>query len=468
MENSAAAGTQSLCRKMIMQKNDRKKGSCGAILTVLFVFAAVFTLTIFIRDRAAVKRADTRTAVSSEKVREYLEGYINPDTRVIFAQYDGIQEDIDSWQDPETAGMTEEERRDRAEYRLSSDYLEKEIQRALLNRERQICVIGSLSSEKGYMNHSEPGSGYDNSVFRTMPYSSFWMKSFEAYSGRLSAGGLWRQTWEDSCYIYTFDYFELSDQQIRDMEVRIDEAADEIIACIPPGADLWQKCRTIHDELVRRITYDNDSGEHCHDLYGALVEHRAVCEGYALAFRYVLNRAGEACDIVVSSWDEETDPTAHAWNRISAPTYEEYIDVTWDDIGYTDDSGNPVVSYDYFGLTREEMTAIDDHDLEFGEVPDLSVPEVFNYYRHEGYLLAEYDVWNVAEVFRRQYNAGSACLTVRFADWQSYQTACTDLMDGDGMDQVLDLLGYYGTLWYTSNDDVCTITVGLGSYSETG
>lgn len=451
-----------------MQRNDRKRGSCGGIITVLFLFIAAFILITFLRDRKALKNADLRPSVSSEKVREYLEEYIDPDTRVIFAQYDGIQEDIDSWQSPEAAGMTEEERRDRAEYRLSSDYLEKEIRRALRNRERQICVIGLLSSEKGYMNNSTPGSGYDNSVFRTMPYSTFWMKSFEAYSGSLSSGGLWRQTWEDSCYVYTFDYFDLSGEEIRDMENRIDEAADEIIACIPPDADLWQKCRTIHDELARRITYDNDSGEHCHDLYGALVEHRAVCEGYALAFRYILNRAGEACDIVVSDWKEEADPTAHAWNRISAPTYEEYIDVTWDDIGYTDGSGNPVVSYDYFGLTREEMTAIDDHNLGSGLFPELSEPEVFNYYRHEGYLLTEYNVWDVAEVFRRQYEAGSSCMTVRFADRQSYQTACTGLMDGGGMDQVLDVLGYYGTFWYTSNDDVCTITVGLGSYSETG
>lgn len=449
-----------------MSQNRKKKngGFCG-VFTVLFLAAAVVILFPFAKEIIA-GFSETGNMPSSEKVKEYLEGYVDPDTRVIFAHYDGIEEDIAAYQDPIADTMTEEERRSWAEYSLQSDYLEKEVQRALQTREKQICVVGRLTSMKGYVNNPTAGLGYDGSVFRTMPYSTFWMKSYEAYSGTLSEGRLGKTTFEDHFYIYTFEYYDLSDEEIQEMKDRIDVAADDILSCIPAGADLWQKCRVIHDELVKRTEYDHAVSDHCGDLYGALVNHTAVCEGYALAFQYVLNRAGERCDVVVSDWDRNPESTAHAWNQIYAPTDEQYIDVTWDDTDYTDGNGEAIITYDYFGLTAEEIAAIDSHAFAAHIPAGIDSPMAFNYYRHEGYLLSSYDVWSTAELLQRQYEEGSSYLTVRFADQQAWQQANAGLFDGGEMDIVLDQLGYYGSYWYSTNEELYTIAVGLGTVSE--
>ncbi len=449
-----------------MRSNGRKKKKgIGGFITVLITAVIVFFLLPAVRE-VVTGRDGAKTMPGSDRVKEYLRDYLDPDARVIYAQYDGIEEDIAAYQDPFTDAMTEEERRQQAEHSLQADYLEKEIQRALQNRERQICVIGRLGSSKGYVNNVAAGPGYDGGVFRTMPYSTFWMKSYEAYTGSLTEGRFGKTTFEDHFFIYTFEYYDLQDDEILEMKNSIDLAADDILSRIPAGADLWQKCRTIHDELVKRTEYDHDFADHSNDLYGALVNHKAVCEGYALAFQYVLNRTGENCDVIVSNWENKSDATAHAWNRIHAPTYEQYIDVTWDDTGSTDGNGEPVVSYDYFGLTEEEMAAVDSHEFESGLRADIGGPAAFNYYRHEGYLLTAYTEEAVTELFSRQYSGGEQYMTVRFSDQPAYREAFAGLFEGEGMNRVLDVMGYYGPYWYSTNEDLCIISVGLGTVSE--
>ena len=413
---------------MERRKEKEKRGSCGGVIAALFVAAAILILIPKVREIYAVVNGSA-TEQTAETIRKYLGDYVEPDTRIIFA----------------SSGNTDEE-----------------MLKAVQNREKQICVVGGLASGEGYVNNPYSGAGYDGSVFRTMPYSSFWMESYEAYSGTFSLGLLGKTLFEKEFYTFSFSYYDLSEDDIERMKTEIDQAADDILAQIPPDADLWQTCRTVHDELIKRTAYDHDLEDHCHDLYGALVKRRAVCEGYALAFRYILNRAGENCDVVVSDWDENSEAVSHAWNQIYAPTYERYIDVTWDDTDRPDSSGEQEVAYDYFGLTAEEISAVEDHDFESRDPYEIEEPVAFNYYRHEGYLLTEYDPYAVAACFVRQYETGTSSLTVRFEDRQVYQEAYSRLFGGQEITPVFEQLGYYGPYWYSKNDDMCTITVGLG------
>ena len=410
------------------RKKKRRSGWGGVVIAALFVAAAVMFLLPKVRGMYAIVTGSADEK-NEEAVREYLGDYVEPDTRILFASTDSVYE---------------------------------EVQKAIENREKQICVIGEPAAAEGYVNDLAAGAVYDGGVFRTMPYSSFWMNTYVAYSGTFSAGILGKTIFEEQFYTFSFSYYDLSTDDIQRMKTEIDQAADSILACIPPEADLWQKCRIIHDELVKRTVYDHDFADHCHDLYGTLVDRKAVCEGYALAFRYVLNRAGENCDVVVSDWDENSEAVSHAWNQIYAPTYERYIDVTWDDSDQTDGSGGQAVAYDYFGLTEDEISAVEDHEFAFRRSEVIDDPAAFNYYRHEGYMLAAYDPDAVAACFLRQHEAGDACLTVRFEEEPAYLEAYARLFDGGEINGVLDPIGYYGTYWYSTNEDVHTITVGLG------
>ena len=121
-------------------------------------------------------------------------------------------------------------------------------------------------------------------------------------------------------------------EEIPEMQAEIDETAEEILSKIPSGADQWEAARIIHDELCRRVTYDQSlKGEHIRDIYGALVEGSAVCVGYAYAFDYLMEKAvsDSSCGTL------ESDDRTHAWNLVrfqeGDDDYALFLDVTWDD-----------------------------------------------------------------------------------------------------------------------------------------
>lgn len=62
-----------------------------------------------------------------------------------------------------------------------------------------------------------------------------------------------------------------------------------------------------------------------YDMYGALVNHSAVCQGYAETMFYLLKEAGISCSIASSV------NINHAWNVVKIHGRWYHLDVTWDD-----------------------------------------------------------------------------------------------------------------------------------------
>ena len=56
------------------------------------------------------------------------------------------------------------------------------------------------------------------------------------------------------------------------------------------GKDDYEREKRIHDYLAKQITYQG--GKYAHTAYGALVEKKAVCDGYSRAFQWLLYQAG--------------------------------------------------------------------------------------------------------------------------------------------------------------------------------
>jgi len=71
--------------------------------------------------------------------------------------------------------------------------------------------------------------------------------------------------------------------------------------------------------------YNTDSGNHpdAGTAYGCLVRHKAVCEGYAEAFRLIMDRL-KIPNKLASSKD-------HTWNKVKLGGKWYHVDVTWND-----------------------------------------------------------------------------------------------------------------------------------------
>ena len=90
----------------------------------------------------------------------------------------------------------------------------------------------------------------------------------------------------------------------------------------------YQKEVAIHDYLTANTIYGDASvvNESEHTAYGALICHKAVCEGYAKAFQLMCVSCGIECKYVVGN-----NGFNHGWNMVLLDNEWYAVDVTWDD-----------------------------------------------------------------------------------------------------------------------------------------
>ena len=113
----------------------------------------------------------------------------------------------------------------------------------------------------------------------------------------------------------------------------------------------YDKIKFVHDELINLITYDKSLGTNSSNIYGALVENRCVCEGYAESFKIILDALNIPCVVVYGDGiDAEGNTEAHAWNYVKMDNGRWYaVDTTWDDpIIIGNGSASGIDRYKYF------------------------------------------------------------------------------------------------------------------------
>ena len=108
-----------------------------------------------------------------------------------------------------------------------------------------------------------------------------------------------------------------------------------VIASFPvSGSTRYDKLKSIHDELCRRITYTYDTTEEgrVYTAYGALIDGKSVCEGYAEAFKLLCDRLEIPNVLVVGQGYSGDSYEPHKWNLVQMEDGKWYgVDVTWDD-----------------------------------------------------------------------------------------------------------------------------------------
>ena len=175
-------------------------------------------------------------------------------------------------------------------------------------------------------------------------------------------------------------------------------AAEEILSGINSGMTDYEKELYLHDKLAKRVTYV--SGTNAHNAYGALVEGLAVCEGYAEAFQYLLQRAGIQSFIIegASKPPQGGAQIPHAWNAVKIGGKFYQMDVTWDDQGAD-------IYHSYFNIT--DAMLLEDHVIdETGyALPVCSSTDAFYFQVNGGYLTG-YDTATVAQLLKN--NNGKA------------------------------------------------------------
>lgn len=140
--------------------------------------------------------------------------------------------------------------------------------------------------------------------------------------------------------------YRLTADEVSSMNIASERAAREIMNGITPEMDDYDKLKYFHDYLVLNCENDTES-PYSDTIYGALVQKKALCEGYAKAFSYLCNLAGIENTIVTG---QTTVP--HMWNMVKLGGNWYHVDVTWDNPDDVLHADYPeVILYQYFMVT---------------------------------------------------------------------------------------------------------------------
>ncbi len=185
---------------------------------------------------------------------------------------------------------------------------------------------------------------------------------------------------------------------------RFDRAADKILADIPENLSEYETELRIHDALVKHIDYTHDVADE-HDAYGALVFGKAVCDGYAKAFQYLLYKRGIQSTVVEGAVAQSDGSLGgHAWNLVRIDGNYYYVDVTHDD---PVSAAKPKVQvyHNYFNLTSERMYRDRVAYDTIYPLPECTSADAFYFEMAENKLG---DIYSVTEVANKLKATGGA------------------------------------------------------------
>ena len=95
----------------------------------------------------------------------------------------------------------------------------------------------------------------------------------------------------------------------------------------------YDKVKQAHNYLIDNAKYDeSDLLVHSHNIYGILINKIAVCDGYAKAYKFLLDCMGIHCVQVCGTGTNSVGITEnHTWNYVMINDKWYAVDATWDD-----------------------------------------------------------------------------------------------------------------------------------------
>ncbi len=202
--------------------------------------------------------------------------------------------------------------------------------------------------------------------------------------------------------------------------------------------------------LQARVDEDITKDDRLRSLYSAIVEHKVVCAGYAVAMQYLLQSVGISCGYVSSN---RAGGSGHAFNALKIGKYCYYLDATWGDRSNTNtgDFGKNDIRYDYCCVPLREFLMTDKSQEVFHSPNSRLYPELeefkdtnHEYFRFRKAYLVRYDEEAIVNVFASaastydEKEMGSFTVGFRCHDLALARYVSSQLRNGATLKRVLD------------------------------
>lgn len=240
--------------------------------------------------------------------------------------------------------------------------------------------------------------------------------------------------------------YRYSAEEVNSMLREAEKAADRIMVQITADMDEYDIVKLFHDSLITGCKND-ENGLYCDNVYGALVDGKALCEGYAKAFSYLCGRAG--IENVIVTGNTTTD---HMWNMVKLDGNWYHVDVTWDHPSEMITDAYPdAVLYNYFLVSDAEIAENRTIDNDYFE-PPRATGSVMNYFYHEGMYADSYEsaLNCIRNGCAEAVAAGKHSFMIKLASDELYESVIMKLSAQTELSSAMADAGFSGKISYTN------------------
>lgn len=216
--------------------------------------------------------------------------------------------------------------------------------------------------------------------------------------------------------------YSLSQEEKEQRQQEIDNYVNQCIGGMPQGADEYTRVKYIYEYLIEHTEYDAEVEDN-QNICSVFLDGRSVCQGYAKATQYLLEKVGIPATLILGT---VKGGEGHAWNLVKIDGAWYYVDTTWGDASYqaiseTDsypEQKTPVINYDYLCVTTEQLCKT--HTIDNVVEPPLCDSMEDNYYVREGLYITSVDEEQLTCIFQNSYEAGDTFVTLKCSSLDIY------------------------------------------------
>lgn len=245
--------------------------------------------------------------------------------------------------------------------------------------------------------------------------------------------------------------YSMTPETIEAKKQLIDSYVNQCFASLPTGeGSQYAIARYVYEYLIENTEYDAGAPDN-QNICSVFITHRSVCQGYAKATQYLLQKAGIEATLIMGTVQ---NGEGHAWNLVKLDGENYFMDTTWGDASYQMTEGSvqnagslPPINYDYLCVTTGQLSKT--HTIEEVVPVPVCTAMTDNYYVREGLYFTELSKDRIADVFARAYERQSSYVTLKCSSREVYEEIRRFLIEEQGIFEFLN--PDTGTVSYAEN-----------------